>query len=125
MKRLKIIAGVVAVTGLVMLGAAGSSMAAQIFAGSGRDISLDASVIPAYLKPNLELMQKKCSLCHGLDLSFGSIQTGVTPSGVPFEKSGIQSLGVRMLRKPGSDMTTAELKKILELINWLREEITK
>jgi hypothetical protein len=93
--------------------------------GKGERMSIDPASIPESLKPNLSLMNKKCSKCHGLDRTIKSLQTGSTPSGMRFDKGAIKAYGIKMLKKPDSDMNGLEVKKVLELLNWAHDEVAK
>ena len=88
-------------------------------------MTLNPASIPDHLKPNWAIMKKKCTKCHGLDRPITSLQTGRTPSGMTFEKSAIKAYGIKMLKKPDSDMNPAEVKSVIELLNWLHEDAAK
>ncbi|MSN27317.1 MAG: cytochrome C [Geobacter sp.] len=93
--------------------------------GHGSKMSLDPKSIPEHLKPNWEIMKKKCSRCHGLDVELETLQKGVTPSGVPYTRASIKAYGMTMLRKTDSGMNAAEVRKVLELLYFLHDEAAK
>jgi len=104
---------------------AGIAHASLKTVGHGEKMSLDPKSIPEHLKPNWEIMKKKCSKCHGLDVELETLQKGVTPSGVPYTRASIKAYGMTMLRKTDSGMNASEVKKVLELLYFLHDEAAK
>jgi hypothetical protein len=93
--------------------------------GAGETMSLDPAAIPAELKPNWVLMEEKCTKCHGLDRTLMMLQSGIAPSGAVLDKRSIQVYAVRMLKKTDSGINGPELKKIIDLLDWLFDEAAR
>jgi hypothetical protein len=113
---------------IVALFAAVSSPAhAKIRAiGKGDKMNFDPSQIPPDLKPAFEIMKVKCIQCHTQERTVIAIQTGIAPvTGQPFDKQATKAYGIKMLRKPKSNMTREEVKKVVELMNYLIDEAAK
>ena len=88
--------------------------------GSGDSMHLDPSVLPSAIKANYEIMRVKCVKCHTLERTIVAIKTGVAPiSGQPFDKGAVKAYGIKMLRKPDSNMSKAEVKVCVDLMNYL------
>lgn len=116
--RRTVAVGALVMTLALTLGVGASSAELKLL-GVGGNMTLDTADIPAELKPNWELMQIKCSKCHGLDVVLVPLQAGATSNGVALNKASIKAYGIKMLRKPDSGLTGIDLKKILELEDWL------
>ena len=94
--------------------------------GKGDKMNFDPSQIPADLKPAFEIMKVKCIQCHTQERTVISIQTGIAPvTGQPFDKQATKAYGVKMLRKPKSNMNRDEVKKVVDLMNFLIDEAAK
>ena len=94
--------------------------------GKGDKMNFDPSQIPADLKPAFEIMNVKCIQCHTQERTVISIQTGIAPvTGQPFDKQATKAYGIKMLRKPKSNMNRDEVKKVVELMNFLIDEAAK
>jgi hypothetical protein len=90
--------------------------------GSGDTMQLDPSPFPSAIKANYEILRVKCVKCHTLERTIVAIKTGVAPiSGQPFDKGAIKAYGIKMLRKPDSNMSKAEVKVCVDLMNYLLE----
>ena len=88
--------------------------------GKGDGMRLDPTDFPPAMKANYEMVRIKCVKCHTLERTIVAIQTGVAPiSGQPFDRSATKAYGVKMLRKPDSNMSKAEVKASVDLMNWL------
>ena len=91
--------------------------------GKGDAMHLDPSGFPPAMKANYEVVRVKCVKCHTLERTIVAIQTGVAPiSGQPFDRNATKAYGVKMLRKPDSNMTKPEVKASVELLNFLLAE---
>ena len=91
--------------------------------GKGDAMRLDTSAFPPAMKANYEILRTKCVKCHTLERTIVAIQTGVAPiSGQPFDRSATKAYGVKMLRKPDSNMTKPEVKASVDLMNYLLAE---
>lgn len=94
--------------------------------GKGDAMRLDPTSFPPAMKANYEIMRVKCVKCHTLERTIVAIQTGVAPiSGQPFDRSATKAYGVKMLRKPDSNMNKAEVKASVDLMNYLLSEAEK
>ena len=88
--------------------------------GKGDAMHLDPSGFPPAMKANYEILRVKCVKCHTLERTIVAIQTGVAPiSGQPFDHSATKRYGIKMLRKPDSNMNKAEVKASVDLLNYL------
>jgi len=93
--------------------------------GSGDTMQLDPSAFPSPLKANYEVLRVKCIKCHTLERTIVAIKTGIAPiSGQPFDKGAVKAYGIKMLRKPDSNMSKAEVKVCVDLMNYLLEVAT-
>jgi len=91
--------------------------------GKGDGMRLDPSAFPAQMKENYEVVRVKCVKCHTLERTIVAIQSGVAPiSGQPFDRSATKAYGVKMLRKPDSNMSKPEVKASVDLMNFLLSE---
>lgn len=91
--------------------------------GRGEAMALDPSSFPAAMKANYEVFRTKCVKCHSLERSIVAIKSGVAPiSGQPFDRSATKAYGAKMLRKPDSGMSKAEVKAAVDLMNYLLVE---
>ena len=91
--------------------------------GKGDAMHLDPSGFPPAMKANYEVVRVKCVKCHTLERTIVAIQTGVAPiSGQPLDRNATKAYGVKMLRKPDSNMTKPEVKASVELLNFLLAE---
>jgi hypothetical protein len=94
--------------------------------GKGDKMNFDPSQIPADMKGAFEIMKVKCVQCHTQERTVIAIQTGIAPvTGQPFDKQATKAYGIKMLRKPKSNMTREDVKKVVELMNYLIDEAAK
>ena len=94
--------------------------------GKGDNMRYDPSSFPPVMKANYEIMKVKCIKCHTLERTVVAIQTGVAPiSGQPFDRNATKAYGVKMLRKPDSNMSKKEVKATVELMNWLLDQVNQ
>jgi len=108
------------ITMLLVAATATAANAALKVMGRDDGMRLDASSFPAAMKANYEIFKVKCTKCHSLERSIVAIQTGVAPiSGQPFDRNAIRAYGARMLRKPDSGMTKADVKATVDLMDYL------
>lgn len=88
--------------------------------GTGNNMQLDTANFPPAMKTNYEIMRMKCVKCHTLERTIIALQTGVAPiSGQPFDKSATRGYGIKMLRKPDSNMNKQEVRAVVDLMNYL------
>ncbi len=94
--------------------------------GRGAKMNFSAEGIPDIQKPAFNLMQVKCIKCHTMERTVIAIQTGVAPiTGQPFNKQAVKAYGIKMLRKPNSDMDKKEIRDIVVLLNYFLDENAK
>jgi len=112
---------------LILLAIASTPVHAKIRSvGKGDKMNFDPSQIPADLKGAFEIMKVKCIQCHTQERTVIAIQTGIAPvTGQPFDKQATKAYGIKMLRKPKSNMTREEVKQVVNLMNFLIDEAAK
>ena len=94
--------------------------------GQGAKINFSAEGISEIYKPSFDLMEEKCVKCHSMERTVIAIMTGKGPiTGQPFNKQAIKAYGIKMLRKPNSDMNKREIRDIVLLLNYLLDENAK
>jgi hypothetical protein len=107
---------------LVSLSATAANAGLKVV-GKGDAMHLDPSAFPPAMKANYEVVRVKCVKCHTLERTIVAIQTGVAPiSGQPFDRNATKAYGVKMLRKPDSNMSKPEVKASVDLLNFLLAE---
>jgi len=103
-----------------------SSFAGIRTLGKGETLTFDPAGIPAAYKANFEIMKVRCIKCHTLERTVVAIQTGVAPiSGQPFDQRATKAYGIKMLRKPDSNMNKQEVKAVVELLNYLVDQASR
>ena len=91
--------------------------------GKGDAMRLDPSGFSPEMKAAYEIMKVKCVKCHTLERTIVAIQTGIAPiSGQPFDRGATKAYGIKMLRKPDSNMNKQEVKATVDLMNYLLDE---
>ena len=91
--------------------------------GKGDSMRFDPSPFPPNMKASYEILRVKCVKCHTLERTIVALQTGVAPiSGQPFDRNATKAYGVKMLRKPDSNMSKPEVKASVDLMNYLLAE---
>ena len=94
--------------------------------GRGATMNFDPGMIPPNLRHAYDIMSVKCKQCHSLERVVMAISTGVAPvTGQPFDKQATKSYGIKMLRKPKSNMSRDEIKQTITLMNYLLDEAAK
>ena len=110
----------------VLIISATSAHAGLKVIGKGDAMRLDPSSFPPAMKANYDVVRVKCVKCHTLERTIVAIQTGVAPiSGQPFDRNATKAYGVKMLRKPDSNMSKPEVKASVDLMNYLLAESEK
>lgn len=95
-------------------------------AGRGAKMNFSADGIPEMYKPSFNLLQVKCIKCHTMERTVIAIQTGRAPiTGQPFNKQAVKAYGIKMLRKPNSDMNKKEIRDVVIFLNYLLDENAK
>ena len=121
MKKTALAASVIA-AGILMAATAGAELKTM---GAGANMDVDISEFPQKMKDIFPLFKVKCVKCHGLDRTYVTLQTGITPSGTIFDYAAIDAYGAKMLRKPDADMSKQEVKVVLELLRYMLDEAAK
>jgi hypothetical protein len=94
--------------------------------GRGAKMNFSADGIPEMYKPSFDLMLAKCIKCHTMERTVIAIQTGRAPiTGQPFNKQAVKAYGIKMLRKPNSEMNKKEIRDIVVLLNFFLDENAK
>lgn len=93
--------------------------------GTGAAMQADTAAFPPAMKSSYDLFKVKCAKCHGLDRTLLTLQSGMAPSGSPFDAPAVDAYGAKMLRKPDSGMNKAEMKTIMDLMRYMLEEAAK
>ena len=110
----------------VLILSATSAHAGLKVIGKGDAMRLDPAAFPPAMKANYDIVKVKCVKCHTLERTIVAIQTGIAPiSGQPFDRSATKAYGVKMLRKPDSNMSKPEVKASVDLLNYLLSEAEK
>jgi len=91
--------------------------------GKGDKMSLDPTGFPPAMRANFDILKVKCVKCHSLERTVVAVQTGIAPiSGQPFDRNAARAYGVKMMRKPDSNMSKPEVKAVIELLNYLIDQ---
>jgi hypothetical protein len=94
--------------------------------GSGDSMRFDPAGFPPSMKAAYETMKVRCVKCHTLERTVVAVTTGVAPiTGQPFDRRATKAYGIKMLRKPDSNMTKPEVKVVVELLNYLLDEAAR
>jgi hypothetical protein len=93
--------------------------------GTGANMEVDSTNFPPNMKAIIPNFTKKCIKCHGMDRTYVTLQSGMTPSGSVFDGPAIEAYGAKMLRKPDADMSKQEIKQFIELMKYMAEEAAK
>jgi uncharacterized membrane protein len=94
--------------------------------GRGDKLNFDVESIPANFKVAFDIMSKKCSKCHTMERTVIAVQTGRAPiTRQPFDKQAVKAYGIKMLRKPNSEMNKQEIRDVVILLNYLLDENAK
>jgi len=94
--------------------------------GRGDRMNFDPEGIPANLRVTFELMSKKCIKCHTMERTVIAVVTGKAPiTGQPFDRQAVKTYGIKMLRKPDSNMNKQEIRDVVVLLNYLLDENSK
>lgn len=89
-------------------------------------MNFDPESVDASYRPSMDLMSRKCIKCHTMERTVIAIQTGRAPlTGQPFDKQAVKAYGIKMLRKPNSDMNKQEIRELVVLMNYLLDENKK
>ncbi len=105
---------------------ASSALAGLAVVGKGDNMRFDPANFPPAMKSAYEVMKVKCVKCHTLERTVVAITTGVAPiSGQPFDRKATKAYGIKMMRKPDSNMNRQEIKVTVDLMNYLLDEAAR
>lgn len=94
--------------------------------GTGDKMEFDTTGFPPEIAAGYKVMQVKCKKCHTLERTVVAVQTGLGPiSNEIFDKSSTEAYGIKMLRKPDSDMNKDEVKTVITVLNYLLDQASK
>ena len=111
---------------LVTLFVSGAADARVKVKGRGANMNFDQAGIPPQFQATFEMMTKKCSKCHTMERTVVAIQTGRAPiTGQIFDRQAIKAYGIKMLRKPNSDMNKQDIRDVVILLNYILDENRK
>lgn len=110
----------------VLLVAATPCFAALRVVGRGDSMRFDPAGFPPKMKAAYEIMKVRCVKCHTLERTVVAVTTGIAPiTGQPFDRHATKAYGIKMLRKPDSNMSKPEVKEVVELLNYLLDEAAR
>lgn len=113
-------------TALVILSVAAAADARVKVRGRGAAMNFDVASLPPQYHATFEMMTKKCSKCHTMERTVVAVQTGRAPiTGQIFDRQAIKAYGIKMLRKPNSDMNKQEIRDVVILMSFILEENKK
>ena len=113
-------------TALITLVAAVNADARVKVKGRGAAMNFDPASIPEQYKASYDMMSKKCIKCHTMERTVIAVQTGRAPiTGQSFDKQAVKAYGIKMLRKPNSDMNKQEIREVVVLLNYILTENEK
>lgn len=94
--------------------------------GRGAAMNFDPASIPENLQASYAMMSKKCIKCHTMERTVIAVQTGRAPiTGQTFDRQAVKAYGIKMLRKPNSDMNKQEIRDVVILLNYIMDENSK
>ena len=94
--------------------------------GRGAAMNFDPANIPTHLHASYEMMSRKCVKCHTMERTVIAVQTGRAPiTGQTFDKQAVKAYGIKMLRKPNSDMNKQDIREVVVLLNYILDENAK
>lgn len=112
---------------IICLVMAATSAQAKVKAvGKGENLNFDPKGIPPRFFEAFGIMKVKCIQCHTMERTVVAIQSGVAPiTGQLFDKQATKAYAIKMMRKPKSNMSRDEIKKVYQLMNYLIDEQNK
>ena len=94
--------------------------------GKGDATKIDVSNYPPSMQAAYKVMEAKCVKCHSLERTAIAIETGVAPiTGGIFDHGATRAYGIKMMRKPDSNMTKDDVKVVVELMNYMLDEVNR
>ncbi len=113
-------------TALITLAVAAAADARVKTKGRGASMTFDGTTIAPQYQPAFELLITKCVKCHTMERTVVAIQTGRAPiTGQIFDRQAIKAYGIKMLRKPNSDMSKQDIREVVILLNYILDENSK
>lgn len=113
-------------TALFILGVSMSADARVKVKGRGANMNFDVASLPTQYHATFDMMTVKCSKCHTMERTVVAVQTGRAPiTGQIFDRQAIKAYGIKMLRKPNSEMNKQEIRDVVVLLNFIMEENKK
>lgn len=111
---------------LAALLVASSAEAKLVVIGNGAATQFDPSGWPPQMQEAYKLMAVKCIKCHSLERVAIALQTGIAPiTGRLFDRSATRAYGIKMLRKPDSNMSKEDVKIVIPLLNFMLDEANR
>jgi hypothetical protein len=94
--------------------------------GKGEGMRLDTAGFPPDMKSAYVIMQTKCTRCHSMERTLMAVTSGVAPiSGRPFDRVATNAYGQKMLRKQNAQMNSDEVKAVVDLLNYLLDNMSQ
>ncbi|MBL0224949.1 MAG: cytochrome C [Geobacteraceae bacterium] len=91
--------------------------------GRGANMNFDPASLPPQYAETFNMMTKKCSKCHTMERTVIAIQTGRAPiTGQIFDRQAVKAYGIKMLRKPNSEMSKPDIRNVVILLNYILDE---
>lgn len=116
----------VILTSLICLCFAATADARVKVKGRGAAMNFDPASIPENFQASYAMMTKKCIKCHTMERTVIAVQTGRAPiTGQTFDRQAVKAYGIKMLRKPNSDMNKQEIRDVVILLNYIMDENSK
>jgi hypothetical protein len=113
-------------TALFILAVSAGADARVKVKGRGANMNFDVTSLPTQYHTTFDMMTAKCSKCHTMERTVVAVQTGRAPiTGQIFDRQAIKAYGIKMLRKPNSEMNKQEIRDVVVLLNFIMEENKK
>lgn len=111
---------------VVVMLAVGNCHAGLKILGKGDGSHFDASGFPPAMKANYEIMRTKCVKCHTMERTVIAITTGIAPiTFTLFDRNATKKYGIKMMRKPDSNMNKEDVRATVELMNYLLDQAVR
>jgi len=94
--------------------------------GQGSSLNFDPASIAPEFRASYDLMNRKCTKCHTMEMVVTAVQTGRAPvTGQRFGKQAVKAYGIKMLRRSNTDMNKQEIRNVVLLLNYFLDENAK
>ncbi|SNB44655.1 cytochrome C [Geobacter sp. DSM 9736] len=111
---------------IAALMAAAPSHAGVKTVGRGDTLNFDPSGFPPAMRTNFDILRIKCVKCHTMERTVVAITTGIAPiTSQPFDRNATKMYGIKMMRKPDSNMNKQEVKATVDLMNYLLDQAAR